>query len=141
MKRQPECKVLLAKGKIPKEGTACKTTSGGLFLRLKDGWQDLGPKGKFWLDEIANDSDLQRAREFCAKSPLARVPNKEDYLVAERHGFREVLSDMVQYFSWSQSEVAGEGAYGFSASTGALALMKSDNYAPYVVARCLRDPQ
>lgn len=139
-KNIPDCSQLLAKTRTPEFGKACRTSVGTIFLRVDNGWQDLGQNGKIWFDAIANGVDQEGARNFCKSFPEQTLPSKEDYLVGEKHGLREVLPEMVQYFNWSTAVVPGSGGYGFSSSSGTLALMKSHQYAPYVVGRCVRTP-
>lgn len=70
------------------EGTRCKTDAGVEFVRVENGWKD--EQGKTWYDDINIDNNDRI--EFCNDRGQA-LPRMEDFMLAERHGIREVYKD------------------------------------------------
>lgn len=106
-------------------GTSCVTSAGVEFVRYRDpasgawGWKDTGLNGKIWFDKVENHKNLEAAKSFCESSSNQVLPNKEDFELAEKHGFRELLYPNLRsgYF-WSASSRKPESFYAFIGRTG-----------------------
>lgn len=87
-------------------GTICLTSTGYQFKRVRAdgilGIQDLNENGKVWFDAINHSYHIAEARSYCSNVEQSR-PTKEDFVLAEAHGFREAFNDDMQGFFFSSS--------------------------------------
>ena len=95
-----------------------KTSKDVTFTRVLDpkGWLDEESK-VIWLDKIGFATPKD-APDFCKKLG-GELPKKQDYIIAENHGFREVISQSAEGF-WASSKTTNgneifkyDGTFGF----------------------------
>lgn len=100
-------------------GTRCQTSTGAVFVRVDYGWKDTETKGKVWYDDMAKNLNQYSSKKLCSDKGQA-LPSKEDFQIAESHGFREILKDMKNRWFWSSSiyPYYTAFAYGFYGSDG-----------------------
>lgn len=80
------------------------------------------------------------------------LPNKEDFRIAERHGFRQVLPFMLHNWYWSSNTIGSiqrkifqqkpkrAYAYGFGSGAGVISVIDVTLNATYIAARCIIKP-
>ena len=103
-----------------KVGTTVITSKGVKFKLVsrkngKETWQDLKTKLK-WFDK---EDDVYTFDSAVIKFG-DRLPTKEEFEVAETHGFSEVLPNIKDFYFWSASVVsyARSGAWIFNSTNG-----------------------
>jgi hypothetical protein len=112
-------------------GLRCTTSTGAEFRRYVSplsgamGWEEMGPGGRVWYDEVKINSSQPGAAAFCAAHPGQRVPGLDDFDRAGVRGLKEVIKDSVRDVHnpllWSsQMDQAshGERAVGFALDAG-----------------------
>ncbi|MEK6774862.1 MAG: hypothetical protein AABY64_13040 [Bdellovibrionota bacterium] len=83
-------------------GTICSpfgNSTDGTFIRVKNeegalGWQDKGEGGKIWFDDIRKGVDHIEATDFCKQKKGQVLPSREDFSLAEKHGFQTIFRDL-----------------------------------------------
>src|ERR1022692_2425868 len=81
-------------------GTVVITTKGFEFSRVADGWKDMTSGLKWFYPEPGKLNHHKAMEKY--NSPFKRLPTKEEFEDAEKHGFREVLGIDSGWF-WSSS--------------------------------------
>ena len=94
-------------------GTTVITTKDGVFQLLsridgKESWKDQ-KTGLTWHDVEDKKFSYYEAVEKFGD----RIPTKEEFEEAEKHGFREVLPNMENRWFWSASVNAGNTGYAY----------------------------
>ena len=101
-------------------GTKIETKKGfsfSLFFRSQDGheiWKD-ETSGILWSDRISKRIRRLGAEKLCSekiagenfveKEHLNELPGLDDFLLAEKHGMREVLPNIQDSYYWIRSSV------------------------------------
>ena len=91
-------------------GTVVITTKSFEFERVEKGWMDLETKLTWFYPEPGRLNQHKAMEKY--NSPSKRLPTKEEFEDAEKHGFREVLEIDSGLF-WSSSGYPNNSDYGF----------------------------
>lgn len=103
-------------------GFHCKTSNGHDWLLAYKGpnraevWKDM-QTGLHWSDKLSQRIRRKAAGDLCkTRIPdenyysyrhLSRLPTLQDFELAEKHQFREVLPNMADHYYWIDSSVPG----------------------------------
>jgi hypothetical protein len=116
-------------------GFRCKTEKGFSFTLVyrsekgKEAWRDDQTK-IVWGDKLSQRTRRKAAADLCAsripeenffgENHLNELPTREDFALAESHGFREVLPNMTNEAYWVKSVVPGAANIGhvFNGNSG-----------------------
>ena len=113
--------------KAVKIGTVVITTKGFEFSRVENGWLDSKTKLTWFYPEPKKLNQYEAMEKY--NSPSKRLPTKEEFEDAEKHGFREVLEINSSLF-WSSSVNPNRAdcAYVFNGSNGDIHYGYRDSY-------------
>lgn len=125
-------------------GTAIITSKEFVFklIERKD-------KKEYWLDETSNliwhpkeDGNFNYDEAMKLKTEQKRLPTKEEFEDAEKHGIREVLKDMDGFWFWSSTAHPeySRYAYVFSGYYGGVGFAYRGVRVAYGSARCVSSP-
>src|ERR1039458_9749869 len=81
-------------------GTVVITEKGFEFERVEKGWEDSETKLTWFYPELGGLNHYEAMEKYNSHSK--RIPTKEEFEDAEKHGFREVLGINSGWF-WSSS--------------------------------------
>lgn len=111
--------------------STCRTKANGEFLRYRNpasgalGWRDMQSGGHIWYDTVKINAAQVEAEAYCGKQPGERVPTLEDFDLADKNGFVELVGaavakvDKPLLFSSKIAQMAvGDRAVGFAPFTG-----------------------
>lgn len=138
------------------EVSACLTSSGVVFKRQDGGWRDTAPRGKFWPEEYRIHLDQKEAKDYCESLGLALpsgypssangkygFPNRDsDFVIAEKHGLRELFPDMFSHWFWSNSDDPehleyGDLVYVFNGYNGTITFVRRTHRYGLSAVRCM----
>lgn len=111
--------------------STCRTKADAEFQRYRNpasgalGWRDLQSGGHIWYDTVKINAAQVEAEAYCGKQPGERVPTLEDFDLADKNGFIELVGAAVAkvskplLFSSKIAQMAvGDRAIGFALFTG-----------------------
>ena len=96
--------------KAVKIGTVVITTKGFEFSRVENGWLDSKTKLTWFYPEPKKLNQYEAMEKY--NSPSKRLPTKDEFEDAEKHGFREVLEINSSLF-WSSSVYPSYSYYAY----------------------------
>lgn len=100
-------------------GEQVRTIKNYLWTHIgKDSWRD-DKSGLVWMADLKGEFNYQQALEMQQKD-LSRLPTKDEYVIAEQHGIREVIFNMRACRRWCSTphETIPNFAYGFNSYGG-----------------------
>lgn len=145
----------------------CLSKSGTKFIVSKDEVHDTGHGGKIWSRLVKSGVNALEAQKHCQRlgmklpsgypsqtEPVSQSlsqemktslleefgTNESDFTIAEKHGIREVISDLNDELSWSStSHPLFEGVFGvFSGQTQSINYFSSRFKSNSTVGRCIK---
>lgn len=111
-----------------------------IWKELPEGWLD-EETGLIW-DKTAKTGITHYQAEEYAKEQGKRLPTKEEFETAEKHGIRKVLPEIKKQWLWSSTVYPGDSdyAYEFYGGNGGVDVDYRDSSYDGDAARCVSLP-